>query len=412
MGVPLNSHLLINRSRWIFLAALTGTLAGLSAFVFLFLLDWATTMRLQNPLLIWGLPVAGLGIGWLYHRVGRDVAGGHALILDEIHEPQKWIPLSIVPLILFSTVVTHLFGGSAGREGTVVQMGAALSEKVSRLFRVPLLERKILLMAGMGAGFGAAIGTPWAGAIFGLEVIAVGSLSSFAWLECLVAAWVAYGVTIFLNAPHSRLPLLEIPALELSTLLWVAVAGMIFGLAARTFVTVTHAVEWAFNKSIGFAPLKPFFGGIALVALYALEGSDRFAGLGFPLIQQALQSPAGFDLPILKGVFTALTVGTGFKGGEFVPLVFIGTTLGSALSAILPVSFSLLAALGFAAVFGGAANTPLACTIMVMEIFGYRIGPFALVACCMSYCLSGPYGLYQSQRIKKNIKLSWRGRLI
>lgn len=171
----------------------------------------------------------------------------------------------------------------------------------------------------------------------------------------------------------------------------------------------THFVERAVNHWISYPPLKPFLGGLLIAILYYFDGTYRYAGLGITYIQEALTQPAGFRDPALKSIFTSLTVGTGFKGGEFIPLVFIGTTLGSALSILLPVSFALLAALGFAAVFGGAANTPIACTLMAMEIFGYRIGPYALVACFTSYYFSGHQGIYRSQRVhmKKHEKLLW-----
>jgi H+/Cl- antiporter ClcA len=391
----------LNFVRRLSLSLLCGILAGTAAAVFLISLDWATRLRTAHTLIIWALPIAGFFIGWVYHRYGKDVAAGNNLILDEIHDPKKTIPFQMAPFILFGTVLTHLFGGSAGREGTAVQMGASLSDQISRFFKVSADERKALLMAGTGAGFGAAIGAPLAGVVFGMEVLYVGRFKVFGWLECLVASFTGYLTAVFLKAPHSVFPRFEIPHLNLRTLFFVAVAGIAFGLAARIFVSCTHFVERGTNRWITYPPLKPFCGGLILVALYYLEGSYRYVGLGIPYIQAALTSAADFRDPALKALFTSLTIGTGFKGGEFIPLVFIGTALGSALSVLLPVSFQLLAALGFGAVFGGAANTPIACTVMVMEIFGYEIAPFALVACLMSYYFSGPKGIYRSQRPHK-----------
>lgn len=381
----------------------------MAAAIFLILLAWATKSRDSFPVVIWGLPLAGFFIGWVYHHYGKDVAGGNNLILDEIHDPKKVVPFHMAPFILVGTVLTHFFGGSAGREGTAVQMGASLSDQLTRFFKIEPEERKILLAAGAGAGFGAAIGAPWAGVIFGMEVIHVGRLRLFAWFECLIASFVGYYTAVLLGSPHSHFPQIQISAFDLSTFVFIAIAGAVFGITAMLFFHMTHFVEKMNTKLITYSPLKPFFAGLVLVVLYYLEGSYKYVGLGIPHIQQALHEIGSFKEPVLKSAFTAITVGSGFKGGEFIPLVFIGTTLGSALAILLPVSVPLLASVGFAAVFAGAANAPIACTLMAMEIFGPSIGPYALVACFMSYYFSGHSGIYKSQKIymKKHRKLLW-----
>jgi H+/Cl- antiporter ClcA len=386
--------------KWILLSAGSGVLSGVAAAVFLYSLSWATQTRDLNPSVIWLLPVAGFLIGWVYHVYGKDSARGNNLILDEIHDPQKTIPLRMAPLVLGGTLITHFFGGSAGREGTAVQMGASLSDQLSHFFKMAKEERKILLVAGAGAGFGAAIGTPLAGVVFGMEIINVGKLQLFAWLECLVASYVGYYTVVALGAPHSHYPLFDVGGFNFKTLFFVLIAGVIFGLTARAFAKITHTVENLCSRFIKYAPLKPFIGGLLLVGLYYIEGSYKYVGLGIPMIQQALEVPSSFIEPVYKSFFTALTIGSGFKGGEFIPLVFIGTTLGSALSVILPISFKLLAALGFAAVFAGAANALIACSFMAIEIFGYAIAPYAFAACFMSYYFSGYHAIYKSQKIE------------
>lgn len=374
-------------------------MAGIAAAVFLFLLDGATQIREGHHKLIWFLPVAGLFIGWVYHHYGKDVTGGNNLILDEIHDPQKIVPLKMGPLILLSTLFTHLFGGSAGREGSAVQMGATFSDQLSKFFKIDQEERKMLLVAGAGAGFAAAIGTPWAGLVFGMEVINIGKLKIFAWFECLVASYTGYYSVLLLGVSHSAYPNFIIPAFEWRSAFFVVIAGILFGSTARIFVQLTHFIETLMKRLITYPPLIPFCAGILLVGLYWLEGSYRYVGLGISFIQEALTLPSSFLDPLLKMLFSSLTIGSGFKGGEFIPLVFIGTTLGSALSLILPVSFKLLGALGFAAVFAGAANTPIACTLLCMEIFGYQIFPYAVLACFVSYYTSGYQGIYKSQKI-------------
>lgn len=413
--IPLNQQAITTSSRyirWSLYSLLAGVLAGLAATLFLVLLEWATGARERNPALIWFLPLAGFLIGSIYYYYGRDVAGGNNLILDEIHNPKKTIPIRMAPLILLGTVATHLFGGSAGREGTAVQMGASLADQVSRFFRIGPDERKILLVAGAGAGFGAAIGAPWAGIIFGMEVVYIGKLRLFAWFECLVASFTAYFVTILLHAPHSHYPPVQDVHYELRTFLVIVFFGALCGIVAFSFVGFTHLVEEGIRRSIQYPPFKPLAVGVLLVIAYRLEGSYLYTGLGIPVIQEALSKPSQLQVPLLKGLFTALTLGGGFKGGEFIPLVFIGTTLGSALSVWLNVSAPLLAAVGFSAVFAGASNTPVSCAIMAMEIFGLDIGGYAVAACLCSYYFSGHKGIYKSQRISENkhqrLKAFWK----
>ena len=403
--------------KWAFLSSISGVLSGIAAAIFLILLDYATRFRDANSTLIWLLPLAGFAIGWVYYHHGKDIAGGNNLILDEIHDPKKVTPFRMAPFILLGTVITHLFGGSAGREGTAVQMGASLSDQLTKFFRIEPEERKILLVSGAGAGFGAAIGTPWAGVIFGMEVINVGRIKLFALFECFIASFIAYYTTRALHAPHSRYPALDLPSFSWKTLLFVGLASIAFGLAAQLFAKLTHLIEHLNARFISYPPIKPLLAGLLLIGLYAWEGSYRFVGLGIPVIQGAMIHASRFTDPLFKGIFTAITVGSGFKGGEFIPLVFMGATLGSALSMILPVSLSLLAPLGFAATFAGASNTPIACSIMAIELFGLKIAPFAFVACFVSYYFSGHHSIYRSQKIyiKKHRKLmavlGWLGEL-
>ena len=385
--------------RWIFFSVICGILAGLAAAAFLILLDWTTQARLEHQKIIWLLPIGGLFLGWIYHRFGREVDAGSNLILDEIHDPGNIIPIKMAPLIFLGTILTHLFGGSVGREGTAVQMGASLSDQLSHFFKIEPDERKILLVAGAGAGFGAAIGAPWAGMIFGMEVIAIGRIQFHALFQCFIASFVGYYVTIFIGAKHSAYPHFDIPGLDLRTALCVAIAGCAFGFTAVLFSRTTHVLQRVLKKFIAYPPLRPFLVGILIVVLYRIEGTYRFAGLGISEIQNSLLIPSSFSVPALKAFFTALTISAGFKGGEFVPLVFIGATLGSALSTVLPVAFPLLAGLGFAGVFAGAANTPIACSLMAGEIFGWAILPYAAIACLMSYYCSGHRGIYSSQRV-------------
>lgn len=397
--------------KWIMLSLLVGIFAGLTSSVFLYLLKMVTDFRSLNPSIIWLLPLAGLFIGWSYHLYGQEAVKGNNLILDEIHSPKNVVPLRMAPMIFIGTVITHLFGGSAGREGAAVQMSASIADNVGSFFNVNSKDRKILLMIGSGAGFGSAIGAPIAGMIFGMEVLYIGRLRFFAWPQCLIASFTAYYTSLILKTPHTHFSKINIPNFDLKIFWSVVVSGIIFGLVAMIFNRFTHFLEHLFKKKINIPYIIPFIGGIFIIIFYYFEGSYRYAGLGLDVVSEALEKMSSFKDPSFKLFFTSLTVATGFKGGEFVPLIFIGTTLGSALSLFLPSSFSFLGALGFSAVFAGASNTPLACAIMASEIFGFNIFPYALLACYLSYYSSGHSGIYRTQKIHREkyhyIKQIW-----
>lgn len=397
-------------SRKIVLSMLVGFFAGVGTLVFFFFLQLATQTRQNHTQIIWLLPFAGFFIAWLYAYYGQKRTLSHHLILEEIHSAKSPLPLILFPLVLVGTLLTHLFGGSAGREGTAVQMSTTLAEQIAQSFRLRPDERKGLLTAGISAGFAAALGTPLAGFIFGLEVLHVGRIKYQAWLECLLAALVGF-LTLQICGPwigvsHTHFPKFELSALQNSgwgiadfamTIFWIALAGVIFGLSARGFIALTRFFEKLLEMLPCTAPSRTFIAGMILVLLFFAEGSLRYCGLGLPVIQESFSNMLGLQDPAYKTIFTALTLSAGFKGGEFIPLVFIGSTLGSALAQVLPIAFPLLASVGFAAVFAGAANAPMACTLMAIEIFGLDIAPFALVACWLSYGFSGPQGIYPNQ---------------
>lgn len=383
-----------------FLSVLSGLAAGFSATLFLILLHFCTHIRLQNSFVIWFLPLGGLFIGWIYHHYGQDVAGGSNLILDEIHEPGKIISAKMAPFVLFSTCLTHLFGGSAGREGAAVQISASLADQIAAYFKLNSTERKVLLTAGMGAGFGAAIGAPWAGVIFGMEVLYIKRLKAFAVLECALASWVGYEVSFRLGAPHTSYFKILTPEISLGNLGWLFVTGIIFGLAAKSFIIATHSFEKSVNKGISYGPLRPAVGGFLVVLFYFLVGTNRYAGLGLDDIQNAMQGAGSFLQPLYKMIATILTVGSGFKGGEFVPLVYMGATLGSAMASFVPLSVTFLAGLGFSAVFGAASKTPFACAVMAAELFGYQMGAYALFVGLIAYVVSGSSTIYRAQRAR------------
>ena len=388
--------------RWIPIAAAVGLLGGVASAVLLLSLEWATKTREAHKGIIAFLPLAGLFVGCLYQYFGNSVAAGNNLILDEIHaeaDTPKTIPFRMTPLILLGTFLSHLFGGSAGREGTAIQTGASLADQLSRPLRLSPRSRRVLLMAGISAGFGSVFGTPLAGAVFGIEVLTLGSISYEALAPCLLAAFVGDLTTRACGVKHTLYHVTEIPHLSAVGLICAALAGAVFGLVALTFARLMQLISATFKTAIGWAPLRPFVGGIIVAGGVFAIGTTKYIGLGIPTTLAAFSS----NLPpydwALKLVFTVLTLGSGFKGGEVTPLFFIGATLGNALSHILPLPPSLLAGMGFVAVFGGASNTPLASSLMAMELFGSEAGTYAAIACVFSYLFSGHTGIYHSQRV-------------
>jgi H+/Cl- antiporter ClcA len=394
--------ILFDLLRWLPIAAAVGVMAGTASAVLLISLEWATDIRNQHVWMIALLPIAGLAVGLLYWYVGGSVEAGNNLILEEVHDPNEVIPIRMTPLVLLGTIVTHLFGGSAGREGTAIQTGASLADQLSRPLRLKPHDRRILLMMGISAGFASVFGTPLAGAIFGIEVLAIGSISYDAIAPCVLAAFLGELTTRAWGVHHTLYTVTDVPGMSVRGLLAAMVAGVAFGLMAMLFAKTTHAIKHLGQRLIPWAPVRPFVGGALVASIVFSIGTThtaRFLGLGIPEIVAAFhQQLPPYDFAV-KSLLTSLTLGTGFKGGEVTPLFFIGATMGNALSHILPLPASLLAGMGFVAVFAGAANTPIASTLMAVELFGAEVGAFAGIASILSYLFSGHSGIYTAQRV-------------
>lgn len=389
--------------KWTLLASFVAMLAGTASAAFLWALDWAGTTRDAHLQMIWALPLVGFFVGWVYHQLGRDVEAGNNLLIDEIHDPQKIVPLRMAPLILFSTIASHVFGASVGREGTAVQMGGSLADQLSHIFKFNKDERRLVLMAGMSAGFAAVFGTPLAGAVFALEVLAVGRLRYDALWPCALAALVADQVCLWWGIEHTAYAVGNIPHASVWLITAVAIVGAACGVTGQMFAKFTHVLSAWMKNQVSYAPLRPLLGGIVVVLLIEYLDFARYMGLGIPVIQEAFIHPLAWTDAAGKFVLTVLSLGGGFKGGEVTPLFFIGATLGNTLAGWLDVPFALMAAVGFVAVFAGAANTPLACTLMAIELFGSQIGIYALIGCVLSYSFSGRSGIYRAQ-LKTNVK--------
>ncbi|MES2239724.1 MAG: voltage-gated chloride channel family protein [Bacteroidota bacterium] len=386
--------------KWILICALIGFFSGSASAFLLVALEWAAQLRTQNGWLIWFLPIGGLLIGLLYHYYGKDVVKGNNLLLEEYQVPQKTIPLKMAPFVLLGTIITHLFGGSAGREGTAVQMGGSIADQFARIFHLDATDRKTLIILGISAGFASVFGTPLAGAIFALEVLYCCKISLKSSILSFVVAYFAYYTVELWQVHHTHYSIPVIPELNLTNLLWIIPSSILFGLAAMLFSRSTHFWGAAFSKIISYPPVRPYIGGVILVLVFYYFNATKFMGLGVPTILESFSKPSEYYDFLLKILFTGFTLGAGFKGGEVTPLFFVGATLGSTLSVFIPLPIALLAGMGFVAVFSGATHTPIACTVMGIELFGIESAVFIAIACCIAYLASGSVGIYHSQNAK------------
>jgi H+/Cl- antiporter ClcA len=386
--------------KWISICILIGFFSGSASAFFLVSLEWVTQIRENNNWIIWLLPIGGLAIGLGYHYWGKSVVKGNNVLLEEYENPKKIIPLKMAPLVLFGTLITHLFGGSAGREGTAVQMGGAIADQFTKLFHLDASERKTILILGISAGFASIFGTPLAGALFALEVVYFSKINFKSIFLSFLVAYIAYFTVELYHVKHTHYAIPFLPENNFTTLFWVIIVSILFGLAAMLFSRSTHFWGYLFSKTISFPPLRPFVGGCFIALAVYFIGTTKYIGLGVPMIVDAFSTPnASYDF-LLKILFTGFTLGAGFKGGEVTPLFFVGATLGSALSLIVPLPIALLAGMGFVAVFSGATHTPIACTVMGMELFGIESGIFIGIACLIAYFSSGSVGIYNSQIVK------------
>jgi H+/Cl- antiporter ClcA len=405
--------------KWTLLSIPIAFFAGSAVALFLWLLDKTTLLRWQNSWLLYLLPAAGVLIYFLYKTIGKNSEAGNNLIMEEIHAPGGGVPARMAPMVLLTTLITHLFGGSAGREGTAVQMGGSIAGFIARTIALKPSDTRILLMTGIAAGFGAVFGTPISGAIFALEVLAIGTIRYDALVPSLIAsiladitctAWGIQHTHYHISSLEAAASLVSFIHFDLLLLMKAIAAGIAFGLASYLFSAMQHSIKKYSQRYIPYKWLIPAIGGILIIALCYITGTRDYTGLGvYSQDAKGVSIVSSFNAGgahswswLWKIVFTAITLGMGFKGGEVTPLFFIGAALGNTIAVLTGAPVDLFAGLGFIAVFAGATNTPIACTMMGVELFGGQHLLYYAVACFTAYYFSGHSGIYAAQKIAVN----------
>lgn len=394
---PLLRHTLIT-GKWVVFAVLTGAIVSLISSAFYFVLSFVTIVREQNPWIIYLLPLAGIAIVALYHFMKNDNDGGTNLVISAVHSGDR-IPLRMTPSIFISTALTHLFGGSAGREGAALQIGGSIGNTLGKFFRFDEKDTHVVIMCGMSAAFSTLFGTPMAAAIFPMEVVSVGVMYYMALVPCVVSSLTAHGIAVLLGVAGESFHVTGIPALSLTPTLQVVFVAVLCAFLSIAFCTFLHKTEETYKKFLKNRYLRILVGGCAIVVLTLLVGNNDYNGAGMHTIEHAVEGHVVPEAFLLKILFTALTIGAGYKGGEIVPTLFVGATFGCLLGDFIGLSPSLCAAIGMVSLFCGVTNCPISTLLISFELFGYEGMPYYLLAVAFSYMLSGYSGLYRSQKI-------------
>lgn len=383
--------------KWVLFSVLVGFSVGAVGAVFHMAIDKATFLRENNPWVLYLLPLAGLLIVWAYHVTGMSDDKGTEYIIGAVREG-RILRIRTAPLIFLGTVLTHLTGGSAGREGAALQLGGSMSNFIGRLIHLDEKDDRIITMCGMAAGFSALFGTPLAAAIMAMEVVSVGVMYYSAIVPCVLSALIAQQVALAMGVGPTAFQVTGIPGLTPIVLAQLVGLGVLCALVAVMFCTIMHLVPKGYEKITRNPYLRVLLGGGLVVLLSLLLGRD-YNGAGVAVIQNALGGQARPEAFALKVIFTALTLAAGFKGGEIVPAFFCGATFGCFYGAMLGLPASFAAAAGMVSVFCGVTNCPLTSILLSYELFGGEGLPMYALCCAVSYMLSGYSGLYHAQKI-------------
>ena len=384
--------------KWLGLALFIGVVLGLIATAFAYALNYVTDLRLGNKYIILGLPVAGLVITFLYKKFGADVMKGTNSVLASINSDDS-VHFVMTPLIFISSIISHMFGASVGREGAALQMGAGIGHTLGKALRLNENDQKILIMTGMSAAFAALFGTPLAAAIFAMEVISVGVMYYAALVPCLVSALTAFNLAKYLGVPYAHYDLGVIPEFTPYTVSMTALLGFLFATFSIVICVAFALSERGLNKVFKNPYVKALVTGLAVVALTFVVGGQDYNGLGTAIIIDAVSGKVVWYACLIKLLFTSISLAGGYRGGEIVPTLFMGATFGCIIGGLLGMPAGFCAALGMTAVFCGVTNSPISSILIAIELFGGQGLWFFCLAIALSYMLSGYFGIYKSQLI-------------
>lgn len=389
---------ILNFFKWIVLAGITGAVGGLVGSVFHIAVEYVTELRAEHSYIIYFMPAGGLLIALLYKVLKMEHNRGTDHVIIAVREKEK-VPLALTPAIFIGTVITHLVGGSAGREGAALQLGGSIGSQIGSLFKLNEKDMHLIIMCGMSGVFSAVFGTPLTATVFVMEVSYVGTFYYSALIPNLTSALVAFGISSLFGISPVRFNLDILTELNIMNIGKVTVLAAVCALVSIAFCILMHTTHKYAHKWIKNSYLRILTGGVIIVILTLIVGDTTYNGAGMSIIENAIAGNAVRYAFLLKMVFTAVTISTGYRGGEIIPTMFIGATLGCTVGPLLGLPASLSAAIGLVALFCGVVNCPIASIILSIELFGSEGLLFFAVACAVSYVLSGYYSLYGTQKI-------------
>lgn len=393
-----NAHRALVSLKWIIFAIIVGIIVGLCGTAFYFALSLVTVLRTQNSWLIFLLPLGGVGIVAMYRILHNEKDTGTNLVISAIHSDDE-LPLRMAPLIFVSTLLTHLFGGSAGREGAALQMGGSIGNALGRLFRFDDKDKHVMIMCGMSAAFSALFGTPMAAAILPMEMVSVGVMYYIALVPCVISSLIAHGIAYSFGVSNEMFIIRSIPKFGIISSIEISVLAILCALVSILFCVLLHKSEDLYKRFFANPYVRAIVGGCIIIVLTLLVGNQDYNGTGINIIAHCINGTVRPEAFLLKMIFTALTLGAGYKGGEIVPSFFTGAAFGCLFGNLLGFSPTLCTAVGMTAVFCGVTNCPITSLLISFELFGYDGMPYFLLATALSYMLSGYFGLYRSQKI-------------
>ena len=385
-------------AKWILFAIVSGVVIGGIGTIFYFCLAAVTQFRGEHPWILWLLPIGGVLIVGGYRLLRNEADTGTNQVIASIHSGES-LPLRMAPSIFFSTLITHLCGGSAGREGAALQIGGSIGNTLGSLFRFDEKDRHVMTMCGMSAAFSALFGTPMAAAIFAMEVESVGIMYYAALVPCVIASLVAHGIAVYFGATGEAFLLTGLPDFTIGAAVKISILAILCGFVSILFCVLLHQASHLYKKFFANPYIRILAGGCIVIALTLLVGDQRYNGAGMNLIEECMEGHVRPEMFLMKIIFTALTLGAGYKGGEIVPSFCIGGTFGCLFGTLAGFSPALCTGVGMAAVFCGVTNCPISSLLICFELFGYEGMPYFLLTIAFSYLFSGYFGLYSTQKI-------------